>query len=191
MAALATTADVAARLGRTLTAGEETRLAAILDDVSATIRAYCGVPFASTVAIERLRPKDGRVLLSRRPSAITAVETIDGDAISYTWSGGRDVTVGTDLSRFDLEPLASPLVDVTYTHGSNTVPAAVVAVACQMAARSFGRPADSTGVVQESIAGYSYSVGAAAAAGPAGMLADERTILDRYRPVGASAWVRI
>lgn len=190
MTALASTSDVATRLGRTLTAAETTRLTAILDDVSAAIRAYCGAPFASETFVERLRHRDGRVLLSRRPSSVTSVQTIDGDDVAYTWEGGRIIWV-TDLNRFDLEPHPPALVDVTYAYGSATVPAAVVAVACQIAARAFGQSPESSGLAQESIAGYSYSVGAAGAAGPVGMLPAELKILDRYRPVGATAWARI
>ena len=64
-----------------------------------------------------------------------------------------------------------------------------MAVVCQIAARAFGRPADQTGVSSETIGQYSYQVGGAAAAGPVGMLADERAVLDRYRRVGGTAWV--
>lgn len=61
------------------------------------------------------------------------------------------------------------------------VPAEVVAVVCQMAARVYGSPADQSGVQQESLGGYSYTVGSAAASGAAGLLAAEKAVLDRYR----------
>ena len=43
--ALATKPDVEARLGRTLTAPEEARLPALLDDASAVVIGYCGQDF--------------------------------------------------------------------------------------------------------------------------------------------------
>lgn len=67
----------------------------------------------------------------------------------------------------------------------NGAPDDVVAIVCQMVGRSIGRPADETALRQEAIAGYSYTVGAAASAGPVGLLADEKEALRDYRkPAG-------
>jgi hypothetical protein len=63
------------------------------------------------------------------------------------------------------------------------VPADIFAVICQIVGRALGRPADEAGITQESIGSYSYSVGAAAAAGAVGLLNDERAVLDRHRIV--------
>lgn len=188
MASLATTDDLEARLGSTL--ADEDRAQAVLDDVSAVVRAYTGQQFTQEETTARLRSRNGIVKLPQGPvTAVATVENVDGNTVEFTWDAGSQVSLaGFEFSRsFEVEPYRSRSiwVDVTYTHGYETVPADIVAVVCQMAGRAYGRTADSAGVTQESIAGYSYSVGAAAAAGPMGMLADERRILDAYRrPIG-------
>lgn len=192
MAALATTAEFEARLGRALTAGAETdRVEALLDDVSAVVRAYTGQQITSSSTTDRIQVRNGTVRLPQRPvTAVAGVDNVDGDPIGYSWDAGDAIYLdGFNPSRsFEVAPFINrtPWVDVTYTHGYATVPADIVAVVCQMVGRAFGRTAETAGVTQESIAGYSYSVGAAAAAGPMGMLADERRILDKYRrPIGS------
>jgi hypothetical protein len=187
MASLATTDDLEARLGTTV---DIDRAQAVLDDVSATVRAYTGQSFTSESTTIRVRARAGAVRLPQRPvTAVESVANVDGDSIEFTWDAGEIVSLsGFEHSRtFEVNGYRTriPWVDVTYTHGYSEVPDDIVAVVCQMAGRAYGRTADTTGVTQESIAGYSYTVGAAAAAGPMGMLADERRILDLYRrPLG-------
>jgi hypothetical protein len=187
MASLASTDDLQARLGIEL---DDDRAQAILDDVSAVVRAYTGQQFTQAETTDRLQARNGGVTLPQRPvTAVDTVDDVDGNTVAFDWDSGSFVALaGLAGSRsFEVEPFVTrqPWVDVTYTHGYETVPADVVAVVCQMAGRTYGRTADTSGVTQESIAGYSYSVGAAAAAGPMGMLADERRILDLYRkPIG-------
>lgn len=190
MASLATVEDLEDRLGISIT--DTTRAQAILDDVSAVVRAYTGQQFDLVADDEvRLRVRNGSLRLPQRPvTAVSAVANVDGDSVDFTWDSGESVQLegfAALRTSFEVEPFRTrdPWVDVTYSHGYATVPTDVVAVVCQIAGRAYGRTADTTGVTQESIAGYSYSVGAAAAAGPAGMLADERRILDLYRrPIG-------
>ncbi len=190
MADLCTTADVEARIGRELTAAEETRVAALIDDASAAIRLYTGRPFAATTTTVRRKPHFGVVRLRQRGiTAVTSVTNLDGDAVDFEWDGLSQVVVGASTYRFDLDSTIPTAVDVTFTHGSNTIPDAIKAVCAQMAARAFGRPADTSGIQQEAIAGYSYTVGVAAASGAVGLLPDEKAVLDRYRSVGGTAWV--
>jgi hypothetical protein len=187
MASLATIDDLEARLGSTV---DEDRAQAVLDDVSATVRAYTGQNFTLEETTARLRARDGRVRLPQRPvTDVSAVTNVEGSTLVFSWDAGDSVNLAgfEDARAFEVVPFTTrtPWVDVTYTHGYETVPADVVAVVCQMAGRAYGRTPDTTGVTQESIAGYSYSVGAAAAAGPMGMLSDERRVLDLYRrPLG-------
>lgn len=191
MAALATVADVAARIGRTFTAEEEARVEALLTDASAAVRAYTGQTFDLVEDEEvRLRARNGAVKLPQRPvTGVAGVTSVDGDTVAFEWDHS-DLVYVTGLNpyaRFDVEPFRSrdPWLDVTYTHGYATVPEDIVAVVCQIVGRAFGRPADATAVTQESIAGYSYSIGGAAAQGPLGLMQNEREALDRYRrPVG-------
>lgn len=188
MASLATIVQLEARLGRDIPNGTETTQAqALLDDASAAVRGYTGQSFDEDETTERIWPRDGRIRLSQRPVIeVSAVKNVDGNDISFTWYEGDSVVVGaTPLNYFEVNGIGTQPVDVTYEHGYATVPEDIVAVVCQIAGRALTRPADEAGLTQESIAGYSYSLGAAAGAGPLGMLADEKAVLDRYRkPIG-------
>lgn len=189
-APLCTVDDVQARIGRTLTAAERARVATLIDDASAAIRLHTGRPFAAVTRTIRRMPHGGVVKLPHRGVAdVTAVASIDGTALAYAWDGLNQVIVGL-ANQIDLAVLTtSRAVDITFTAGSDDVPQAVAAVCAQIAARAFGRPADQSGVQQETIAGYSYQVGSAAASGGVGILPDERRVLDRYRQVGGTAFV--
>jgi hypothetical protein len=186
---LASIDDVAARLGRTLSDDEEMRVGALLDDASAAVRSYTGQGFTAEETTARLTPRNGKLVLPQRPvTAVATVQTVDGDDLVFTWWSGDKVTVGaTNLNWFEVYGNPTQPVDVTYTHGYAAVPDDVVAVVCQIVGRAMTRPADEAGFTQESVAGYSYSLGAAAAAGAVGMLSDEKAVLDRYRrPVGSA-----
>lgn len=190
MASLASIDDLEARLGRTV--DNEDQAQAALDDASAAIRAYTGQQFDLVEDDQvRLRARKGAVSLPQRPVVdVTAVANVDTGSVEFTWDAGSSVTLaGFDALRtFEVEPYrnARPLyVDVTYSHGYETVPADIVAVTCQVAGRALGRTPDATAVTQESIAGYSYSVSGAAASGALGFTLPERQVLDRYRiPLG-------
>lgn len=190
-APLASTADVESRVGRDLTVAELARVENLIDDASAAVRVYTGRPFAETTTTSRMRVRFGRYVFLGRPEivSITSVATVSGTELSYTWNGLEEIAVGIS-DRLDIEMLTQPaVVDVTYVHGSDTVHPAIKAVVAQMAARAFGRPADQSGVQQESIAGYSYSVGTAASSGAVGLLPDEKAVLDRFKRVGGTAWM--
>lgn len=195
MTALATVDQVESRLGRTLTAAEETRLAVLIDDASAAVRAYTGQQITlvedDTV---RLKVIGGKVHLPQHPViAVSAVDSVTGTALSFTWHGGPLVALST-VNAFDVDAFTAcaTYVDVTYDHGYSTIPADIVAVVAQMAGRALGTTPGEGGVQSESIGGYNYSIGAAAAAGGIGMLPAERAVLDRYKlPVGAIRMERV
>lgn len=193
MTALASVSDLEVRLNRTFTTEEADQAEAILDDVSAAVRSYMGQSINTAGQTARLRVRNGAVRLPRgNVTAVASVDDVDGNSIDFTWDAGQVITLGSGyLNGWATEPIRSAYqwVEVVYTAGYVTVPADIVAVVCQIAGRAMGRSADATGVTSESIAGYSYTVGAAAAAGPLGMLADEKAVLDRYRRVGGTAWV--
>lgn len=190
MASLATVFDLEARLGREVTNEEQAEAA--LTDASAAVRSYTGQQFDLVEDDEvRLRARNGTVVLPQRPvTEVAAVTNVNAAAVEFTWDAGTSVLLsGFDVLRsFEVEPYRQnrPLyVDVTYSHGYETVPEDIVAVVCQVAGRALGRPPDANAVSQESIAGYSYSVGGAAASGALGFTLPERTVLDRYRrPIG-------
>lgn len=187
MAALATVADLEARLGRSLDADETTRAEALLDGASARVRSYTGQQFSQASDTVRLRVRSGRIVLPQRPAtAVAGIDDMDGNALEFTWHAGQTITLGT-IDRFDLEPYSSDRwVDVTYTAGYATVPDDVVEVVCSMVLRAFGVDAATTGFSSESIGNYSYTVGAVAASGAVGMLADERDALAPYRRSGGT-----
>lgn len=187
MTDLASTDDLEARLGRSLTGSEVDRAEALIAGASARVRTYTGQTFTlvedDTVQV---KVRNGIARLPQRPVVdVTAVETLEGSTLLYTWLNDDRVKVGTDGIDYSwvFESWSGSLseVTITYSHGYETVPADVVDVVCQMVGRAMTRPADETGLTQESIAGYSYSVGAASAAGSMGMLADEKAALDVYR----------
>lgn len=168
---------------------DELRARALLDDASAAVRGYTGQEFtAGTRTDELIRPRNGFVRLPQRPvTAVEAVTDKDGNPLLFEWIEGDDrVTVSSNvLDTFAWEPWRTGVVKVlvTYDFGyaEGEIPQDIIAVVCQMAARAYGTSPSATGLQSESIDGYSYSVGAAAAAGAIGMLAGETAVLDRYR----------
>lgn len=183
MAALATVADLGVRLVLDLT--DDTRAAALLDDVSANVIGYTGQDFALHEDDEAtVEVCCGKATLPHGPVvSIDSVVNADGDDVTFTWSGGRKVT-----------GLYGTTADVTYTWGYSTVPADIVGIVCQIAGRAYGVTPIDAAAPAESLGGW--SIGAAppaAAAGAAGMLNDERAILDRYRfqqrgPIRQDVW---
>lgn len=183
--ALATIADLEARLGRELTGADLERAEVLLEDSEAVVQAYTGQQIESGTSTVRLKVKNGRVRLPQRPvTSVDLVEDMNGNELSPTWYAGSEIDFyAYPLNEFEIEPFTYPMqyVDVTYDHGWAIVPQEIVAVVCQIAGRAFGRTPDEGGVQQESIAGYSYSVGSAGASGPMGLLPAEKQILDKYR----------
>lgn len=186
---LASTTDVALRLGRELTDAEGDRMEAILADASASVRAYTGQQFTEATTTDTFRVRRNVVVLPQRP--VTAVS--DAGGVYYRWDGLDRVhfSMGSADS-FEWEPWIGGgprTVTITYSHGYDEIPADIVGVVCSIALRAWGRKPEDGGLQQESIAGYSYSVGSAGAAGGFGMLPDERAVLDRYRRV--AGWVDV
>lgn len=187
--------DVEDRLGRTIEGEDErVRVLALIDDASAAIRAYTGRPFATGPVTLRVRPRREYVQLE----SVTSVSGVTnpasspaGAVVPYRFDGMDRVYLWPSVYRtaLDWEYTGLPaVVDIAYV-ASDSAPAAVIAVCCQMAMRAYGvRPEDS-GKQQESIAGYSYSTGTSAASGGVGLLPDERAVLDQFRNVGNTIWV--
>lgn len=193
-APLASVADLEGRLGRSLSSDDLARAELLLKDASAAVRSYTGQLLSVGTSTVRAVPQPGgRVRLSQRPvTAVTSVvvATPLGTAVPFEWSGDV-VTLGSWWVDGWYPLRTDPAVDVTYTHGyaPGMIPDAVVAVVCQMAGRAMGRPADQTSRQSESIAGYSYSILAASAAGPFGLLNDEKAVLDGFRRSGGTVFL--
>lgn len=183
LAPLATLDDLESRLVGGI--DNPDRAEVLLRDASAAVRAYTGQELSAGSSTVRLRVQNGRARLPQQPVvAVSAVDDVDGNGLTFWWPGGGQVI---DLRGIPVANRSegwwrcATYIDVSYDHGYDEVPDDIVAVVCQIAGRALGTSAEQTGVQQERIGTYSYSLGGAAAAGAVGMLAGERAILDRYR----------
>lgn len=190
--------DVELRLGRSFTASENLRISSLITDASASIRNYMRQEVTAATTTVLLRVRGGKIRLPQRPvTAVSAVVNDNGDPVLYQWWGDDTVWVGSNVpDSFAWEPWRNGYIalTVTYDHGSDPVPDDIVGVGCSIVTRALGREPADAGITSESIAGYSYSLGSAAAAGAFGMLQAERDILDTYKRVGgvintAPAWI--
>jgi hypothetical protein len=195
VAALATTDDLEARLGRDLTAAEEARADALLDDASALIRAYTGQDFALAEDDEAvLRGPGGLVRLPQRPvTAVSSVVAIGGDGapditiIDWVFDGIDQIRVGAGTFVINLPEVwwdddgYPGTYRVTYSHGYATVPGDVVAVVCGMVLRTLTAPTMAGGVRSETIGSYSYQLDSAGLGLAVSLSQEDRKVLARYR----------
>ena len=147
--ALATISDVQARLGRSLTAPEIEQAEAWLEDASAIFVQRAVQKFLVGESTVRLFPRDGIVRLVQRPVIeVVEVKDIDGVEIDFTYDGHQSIY---ELGSY------SPVI-VTYEHGSDDVPADVVAVVAGMVVRTLQIPADAAaGIQQQAVGPFSQS----------------------------------
>lgn len=187
MADLISDGDLEARLGRDLTDAEAERSPAVCADVSASIRLYTGQSFelVETTEVVKIR-RSGVAILSQRP--VTEVSTVvdhNDNELTFSWLEGDDrIHLSPQVpDSFSWVPYTTPLnkVRVTYEHGYETIPSAVVGVACSVALRALGQTPTDGGTVEEQVDGYRYRLGSAAGAGGFGLLPDERSALEPYR----------
>lgn len=171
--ALATIADVEARLGRSLTVKESQKALAYLNDASALFIQRAVQKFEPGESTVRLIPKDGIARLVQRPViSITDVTDLDGNTIDYTWDGHQSI--------YDLDGYTA--VTVTYEHGSYDIPAEVVAVVAGMVARTLSISPDAAAGVQSQTVGpfsqqyATWAVGAQVMMSPA-----EAKVADAFR----------
>ena len=192
MANLATIADIEDRLGRALADEDErVRVEALLRDASAAVRAYTGQQWKTGATTAKVRPRLDFVSFKGITSVTSIVNTATGNDVPYQWDGMDRIYLWPPAYRYsiDYDFVAMPsVVTVSYV-ADDPPPDEVLAVTCQMVLRASGVDPQSSGHQQESIAGYSYSVGIAAASAGVGMLPDERRVLDSYRALGRSIWV--
>lgn len=171
--ALATIADVEARLGRSLTVSELPKATAYLEDASAMFVQRSIQKFEVGESTVRLFPKDGIVRLVQRPVIdVVEVKDIDGVEIDYTFDGHQ--------SLYDLG--AYTPVTVTYEHGSMEIPADVVACVAGMVARTLSiSPDAAAGVTQQSVGPFSQSYATWAVGAQVMMSPAEAKVADYYR----------
>lgn len=171
--ALATIADVEARLGRPLTNSELSKANAWLEDASALFVQRATQQFEPGESRVRLFPRDGVVRLVQRPVIeIISVKDIDGVEIDYTFDGHQSLY---DLGSY------SPVI-VEYEHGSEDIPADVVAAVAGMVVRTLQiAPDAASGVTQQAVGPFSQSYATWAVGGQIMMSPAEEKIANAYR----------
>lgn len=183
MTALATLQDVETRLGRSLSASEQTRATALLEDASALVVGITGQKFLPSNSVNLLRLNGTKLWLPQRPAtAVNSVETVDGDAVPYHYDGFQTLT----FEPSDIYDIAMLVVD--YDHGTVTVPNDVVGVVAGMVARTISIPAEAAaGVTSQAVGPYSVQYAAWAVGGQVMASPADREVLKRYniKMVGA------
>lgn len=171
--ALATIADVEARLGRALSEAEESKATAWLTDASAMFVQRAVQKFEVGESTVRLFPRDGIVRLVQRPVIeIISVVDLDGVELDYTYDGFQSLY---ELGSY------SPVI-VNYEHGSDIIPDDVVAVVAGMVVRTLQIPADAAaGVQQQTVGPFSQSYASWAVGGQVLMSPADVQVANSYR----------
>ncbi len=171
--ALATIADVEARLGRPLTTSELPKATAWLEDASALFVQRATQQFEVGESRVRLFPRDGVVRLVQRPVIqVTSVKDLDGVEIDYTFDGHQSIY---DLGSY------SPVI-VEYEHGSEDIPADVVACVAGMVVRTLQIAPDAvSGVTQQAVGPFSQSYASWAVGGQVMLSPAEEKVAHAYR----------
>jgi hypothetical protein len=126
MTALATSTDVEAVLGRTLTSPEAAKVDSALASASAAVREVTGRRYEAGTFTVRRRVRNGTVTLDA-PASVTGVNDIDSN-------GTATALTGFTLRGFTVYNLAGCHVEVTYT-SLGEIPDEVVSVTAGIAAR--------------------------------------------------------
>lgn len=191
MQPLATLADVQARYP--VPADQENRVNTLLNDASTVVRSYTRTAFTVTDTVARIRPIGGKIVLPQRPViGVNSVKVVDYNEnlvliVGWMWDGGQeiwllvgDVVINLAEGLRDLLRYNTPLCQVDYTHGYETVPDDIVTVVCGMVIRALAAPG--YGAVQSQTVGpFSQRLSPAAVDGIVGLTASDRAILNGYR----------
>lgn len=196
MVALATQADVEARLGRPLTDDEQARITALLTDASELVRSHTGQVFdAVTDDAIVLRPVGVVLRLPQRPvTAVTSVHAVNRDGqpevelSGWSWDGRDKVSIacatpsGSDAPTWWGE--GPDTYQVIYSHGGAVTPPIVVKVVCDMVLRTLLAPSMATGMVSERIGAYNYQLqqGSGSSGAAVVLTREDEKALARYGP---------
>lgn len=150
LAPLAAIADLEAR-GVTIDPAEELAVTAFLDVASTTVRDAAGSPISeSTDTIVLEGEPSARLRLPAPPVTAVATVLVDGVAVSdWTLRSGALVREAGWSSG-----CTTSEVTVTYTHGLPAVPADIVQLVCQMAAKqlvALRENPDGTGMADQAL----------------------------------------
>lgn len=169
---LASTDDVAARLGRALTDAELARATAMLDDASAQVRRYCHRDFlAHTAETTILRASGSTIVLpDKTTTAVRSVVAVGGGDglpdVPITWFifDGID-KISIDREMWSVINLPEAWRDddvypgtyrVTRDYGYAEVPQEVIAVVATAVIGVLTAPTQAAGLIGETIGPYSY-----------------------------------
>lgn len=194
---LATPDDVEDRLGRDLSTDEQRRTSALLVDASAVVRAYVRRDFTLAESTVRLRPRGNKVLLPQRPVVqVLSVRSVLGFGPTEfstplpAWSH----VAGHELYLLDRTLIVNAptldagdenlWVEVTYTHGYETIPEDIISVVANLVVRNLTVP--SGGMVDlETVGPYSVRYSTFTSGGPLALSTADRDVLNRYRTTSA------
>lgn len=188
---LATTDDLAARLP-TGTTIDTARAEQLILDVSAAFRRKTGQSFTEETTTERLKVRKNKIRLPQHPvTAVSSVKDLNGTSIVFTRVNNilHLDTVVPDWWAWEPRRTALGYADVNYTHGYNPLPDDLVGLVCQVVARGLGVNPTETGVSQEALGPYSYTIGSAAASGTLGLFASEEAWLDQFADNGGVIYI--
>lgn len=129
MAAFATSADLAVRLGVDLTTDEQARADVLLGLASDLIRRAARQEIDLKTSTVTFAGNVARVLLPERPASEVTSVTVDGEPVEYTLDG--DYLVG---------PFFGGSIVVTYSHGFSPIPDAIRAVCLEAVVRVWVNP---------------------------------------------------
>lgn len=177
MTALATVADVEARLGRSLSVEETAKAEVLLTDASALVVSYTGQRFLTGQAVNLLRIKQNKIRLTQRPvTAVNDVTDTDGNELPFVWDNFQTVTVDCSVA-----PNQTHVI-VDYNFGTANAPDDVVAVVSGMVARTISIPTEAVaGIQQQTVGPFSVTYANWAVGGQVLMSPADREVLDRYR----------
>lgn len=172
--------EVEQRIGRLIPETDHARMWRLIDDATATVQSHTGIDFAAAGTVTETVPiRWNRYLVLEQWPLVTVTDVVDGNgtAVDYTTPSARNGLLRVDT----MPPWPIQTVDVTYTYGWSKPPPVVVAVIAQIAGRAYGTPSDRAGITSETTGPYNYQVGAAAGAGPVGVMPAEALALNTIR----------
>lgn len=170
--AIITVEELAAFMGKTFNSSESAQASAIIDVVEGAIESEIGASFTLVVddLVRVQADGHGIIELKKKPvTAVTSVMDMDGVEID-SWEFDGLVTI------FNLYP--QQVVDITYSHGFDSVPKDIKGVALGVSSRVMYNPA---GLRQETVGAISVTYpGIGGEAGTINFSSYERGVLRKY-----------
>jgi hypothetical protein len=173
--ALATSADVAAYLGRSLTDEESTKFASTLVLVASAIKDYTGFRFEpGSYTISRV-PRRGKVKVPAISPTVTAVAEVD------EWDGSETAITDYTTRGATIYGLSYERVEVSFTAAA-AVPDEIVTLAASLVGSVFAGPG--VGVASEMTGPFQVSY--VDNSGKVWFGATDKLILRKYKQLAAS-----